>query len=168
MVEWIACPQCKRQLQVPAQYIGQTVQCPECQHRFVAATSSITAQPLPATSAAGGGKPKSERYDDDDDDFDDIRHPRHRRADWEPHRGGMILALGLVALVGGMSFCFIPTVVGPIAWALGTSDLRAMRDGHMDPSGESMTRTGQVCGIVATVLLLLVAPFVCLAFMNEL
>ena len=167
MVELIACPQCKRPLQVPALYIGQTVQCPECQHRFVAVTSSISAQPLPTTSGLGSGRSKSERYDDDeDDDYDDIRHPRHRRADWEPHRGGIILALGLVALVGGMLFCLLPTIIGPVAWTLGSWDLRAMRDGHMDPSGESMTRTGQVCGIVATVLLILAGPLICLAFMN--
>ena len=45
--------------------------------------------------------------------------------------------------------------IAPLSWLLGTWDLRAMRDGHMDPAGESMTRTGQVCGIVATVLLML-------------
>ena len=169
MVELIACPQCRRSLQVPALYLGQTVQCPECRHQFLAVSSSISAQRLPTTSEPGGGKPKSQRDDDDEeDDFDDIRPLRHRRADWEPHRGGMILALGLVALVGGMLFCLLPTVLGPLAWMLGNWDLRAMHDGHMDPSGESMTRTGQVCGIVATVLLILGGLYVCLAFLADL
>jgi uncharacterized protein YbaR (Trm112 family) len=168
MVELIACPECKRQLQVPELYLGQTVQCPECRHRFVAVTSSISAQPLPTTSRPDNTESKLDRDDDDDDDFDDIRQLRHRRADWEPHRGGMILALGLVALVGGMLFCLLPTVLGPLAWMLGNWDLRAMHDGHMDSSGESMTRTGQVCGIVATVLLILGGLYVCLAFLADL
>ena len=64
------------------------------------------------------------------------------------------MAMGLVALVGGLSFC-LPAVVGPVAWALGTWDLREIREGRMDPEGESMTRAGLVCGIVATVLMIL-------------
>jgi hypothetical protein len=164
MAELIACPKCRRQLQVPAQYLGETVQCPECEHRFTATASSISTKPTATPLAESDRKPTRERLDDDDDDdFDDIRvRRRHRRPDWEPHRGAMIQTLGLVALVGGFLFC-LPAVVGPVAWLLGSWDLQAMRDGHMDPDGESMTRTGRTCGIVATVLLVLSTPVVCLA-----
>jgi hypothetical protein len=61
----------------------------------------------------------------------------------------MIMILGLVGLVGGMTM-YIPLLLGPVAWILGSYDLREIREGRMDPTGEGMTRAGQVCGIVAT------------------
>ena len=170
MAETVGCPNCQRKLQVPEQYLGQKVQCPECQHLFIAATMAVRAQPMPAPAPPPAGIVKPRRYeeededdlaprrrrshDDDDDDFDDFHQPRHLRNRFSPHRGGMIMAMGLVALVGGLSFC-LPAVVGPVAWALGTWDLREIREGRMDPEGESMTRAGLVCGIVATVLMIL-------------
>jgi hypothetical protein len=181
MAEIITCPNCERKLQVPEEFLGQTVQCPECRHMFVAASSSVTSQPLPsATPTSPKPRPRVDDEDDrprrrrdrDDDDFDDDDFDIHRRRrrgrnrnNFEPHRGGLIMALGLIALVGGMSFCMVPAVVGPIAWIMGSYDLRAIQDGRMDPEGESMTRAGRVCGIVATVLLVLAAPFMCLWMM---
>jgi hypothetical protein len=178
MAEIITCPNCQRQLQVPEQYLGQTVQCPECRQQFVAASASVSSQPVPTTSTAPT-KSKPQRYQDDedeaprrrryeDDDYDDldIHQRRGLRNRFAPHRGGLIMALGLIALVGGMSFC-LPALIGPLAWAMGSWDLRAIRDGHMDPTGESMTRAGQVCGIVATVLLILAVPFFCLVILAD-
>ena len=37
MSQLIACPDCQKQLQVPDDLIGKTVQCPECKHTFAAA-----------------------------------------------------------------------------------------------------------------------------------
>jgi hypothetical protein len=146
---------------------------------FVATTTSVSAQPRPTepAPAPAGSTPKSKprRYDDDeddaprrrrdfddddDDDIDDFRDPRRLRNRFTPHRGGLILALGLVALAGGVSFC-APALIGPVAWALGSWDLREIREGRMDPEGEGMTRAGQVCGIVSTVLLILATLFFC-------
>jgi len=62
-----------------------------------------------------------------------------------PHRGGAVLALGILGLV----VCFI---CGIIAWAMGSADLREMRAGRMDRSGEGLTNAGKICGIVATIL----------------
>jgi len=59
-----------------------------------------------------------------------------------PHRGTAVLVLGIVGIV----VCFI---CGIIAWATGAGDLRAMREGRMDPSGEGATRAGMICGIIA-------------------
>jgi hypothetical protein len=183
MIETIACPNCKRQLQVPEQYLGQKVQCPECQHMFVATSMSVSSQPLPKGGNAAASKPKQyddddeddvprrrrgrDDFDDDDDDeednFDGYHQPRRLRRRFAPHRGGLIMALGLVALVGGMSMC-APVILGPVAWMLGTWDLREIREGRMDPEGASMTQTGQVCGIIATVFLILGVPFFCFVF----
>jgi hypothetical protein len=149
---------------------------------FTAATMAVSAQPMPAPAAPPVVSAKPRRYDEDededdefaprrrrrdedDDDFDDYDHPRHLRNRFTPHRGGMIMAMGLVALVGGMSFC-LPAVVGPVAWAMGTWDLREIREGRMDPDGEGMTRAGQVCGIIASVLMIMGALVFALLFLS--
>lgn len=63
-----------------------------------------------------------------------------------PHRGTLILVLGILGLI-------ICQPIGIAAWLMGNTDLRAMREGRMDPSGESLTTAGKVCGIIASVLL---------------
>lgn len=60
------------------------------------------------------------------------------------HRGGAVLALGILGLV----VCFI---LGVIAWVMGNNDLREMDVGVMDPAGRSMTQAGRICGIVSVV-----------------
>jgi hypothetical protein len=62
-----------------------------------------------------------------------------------PHRGGAVLALGIIGLVA----CFI---CGIIAWSMGNKDLREMAAGRMDRSGESLTRAGKVCGMISVIL----------------
>lgn len=62
-----------------------------------------------------------------------------------PHRGGLILALGIL----GWFSCPIFSV---LAWAFGTSDLREMRAGRMDPSGMGLTQAGQILGVINSVL----------------
>jgi hypothetical protein len=63
-----------------------------------------------------------------------------------PHRGTLILVFGIIGLV----MC---QPLGIAAWIMGNGDLRAMREGRMDPSGEPLTTAGKVCGIIATVML---------------
>ena len=63
----------------------------------------------------------------------------------EPHRGGVVLALGILGIV----CCFI---CGIIAWVMGNNDLREMDAGRMDPSGRGLTQAGKICGIVSVIL----------------
>jgi hypothetical protein len=93
----------------------------------------------------------AQRRDDDDLLIERVIVPR----DYEPHRGRWIKALGLIGLVGGVLFFGVPLLLGPFVWMLGSRDLRAMRDGHMDPKGRKSTRIGRWCGIAASVLLVL-------------
>ena len=65
-----------------------------------------------------------------------------------PHRGGIILALGIL----GILCCFI---CGIIARVMGSNDLKEMAAGRMDPSGQGLTQAGKICGIVSVVLLIL-------------
>ncbi|MHC4426396.1 MAG: hypothetical protein ACYSYV_09890 [Planctomycetota bacterium] len=67
----------------------------------------------------------------------------------KPHRGGVVLALGILGLV----VCFI---CGIIAWVMGNNDLRAMSVGIMDPSGRGLTQAGKICGMVSVILPLIV------------
>jgi len=62
-----------------------------------------------------------------------------------PHRGGTVLALGIVGLV----VCW---PCGAFAWSMGNADLRDIRAGRMDPTGEGMTQGGRICGMIATIL----------------
>jgi len=65
-----------------------------------------------------------------------------------PHRGGLMLGLGLVGLL-------VCNLFGPVVWAMAASDLRAMTAGQMDPEGQGLTRAGYILGILGTVLLVL-------------
>jgi hypothetical protein len=73
-----------------------------------------------------------------------------------PHRGGLILALGI------MAFVVACPVLSFLAWAMGTSDLREMRAGRMDPSGMNMTQAGMMLGMlvsIGTIIVLVGAVF---------
>src|SRR5262245_44083821 len=139
MAEILACPACGRKLQVPESFYGQTVQCPQCAHQFVADPHAQNVQanaPAPVPTSTAPSSPSHDRDDKDDhddrenrDDYDDA--PRRRR-DYDddddisdnigmrrrgvPHRGGMILALGIISLV---IFPYATIVCGPLAWVMG-------------------------------------------------
>lgn len=63
----------------------------------------------------------------------------------QPHRGTLILVLGILGLV-----CCFP--FGLAAWIMGSGDLKQMDAGTMDSEGRSSTNGGKICGIIATVL----------------
>jgi len=65
-----------------------------------------------------------------------------------PHRGGLILALGLLSWIGCPLLSFA-------SWVMGSHDLREMRAGRMDKSGESTTMAGMILGMIVSVLWLL-------------
>jgi hypothetical protein len=67
----------------------------------------------------------------------------------KPHRGTLILVLGILSFV----FCGIFTAIP--AWIMGNNDLKEMDAGLMDPSGRSITNAGRILGIVAVVLTIL-------------
>jgi hypothetical protein len=115
------------------------------------ASSAGTTRTVPRDEPPEREPPRSSRRDrdDSDDDYDDrpsSRVRKRRRREFEPHRGGLILALGII------SFFFAAPVLGPIAWIMGNNDLAAIRAGRMDPEGESQTNTGRICGMVSTIL----------------
>ena len=64
-----------------------------------------------------------------------------------PHRGVLILVLGILGIV----CCFI---CGIIAWVMGNGDMREMDAGRMDPSGRGLTQAGKICGMISVILLI--------------
>jgi hypothetical protein len=60
-----------------------------------------------------------------------------------PHRGSVILTLGILGLV-------VCPLLGIAAWQMGNDDLSHMRYGRMEPSGRDLTSAGRVLGMVAT------------------
>jgi hypothetical protein len=74
-----------------------------------------------------------------------------------PHRGALILVLGILGLI----------VCGPLgiaAWVMGSGDLKEMDAGTMDPSGRGITQAGKICGIIATILLIIAIIVFALCF----
>ena len=67
----------------------------------------------------------------------------------EPHRGTLILVLGILSLVLCWFFTGIP------AWIMGKDDLAKIKAGQMDPEGESITKGGMICGMICCILTLI-------------
>ncbi len=168
MADIISCPACQRKLQVPEAFYGQMVQCPECRHMFTAAAPSTGVQPnapppsppsaVPDWQAPPARGPR--RAYEEDAGYGD--EPARLRRPTVPHRGGMILALGIVGLV--MMPC-LTIVCGPMAWVMGSTDLAEIRAGRMDRAGEGLTQAGRILGIISTVLMIVMVVCYCLFFM---
>jgi len=63
----------------------------------------------------------------------------------KPHRGTLILVLGIL----GLMVCL---VCGIIAWVMGNADLKEMDAGRMDPLGRGTTQAGKILGIISVAL----------------
>lgn len=74
-----------------------------------------------------------------------------------PPRGTTILTLGILSLV-------ICGILGPIAWAMGTEELRRIDAGETEPSQRGSVTAGRVCGIIATVFLIISVVMVLFMF----
>jgi hypothetical protein len=160
----VACPACGRQLKVPDNLLGKTVKCPGCQQPFQTSVDEPPPPSPPPQEAIRQEEPRGrdadDRYranderrparrDDYEDDQDDERGSRRRRrrgGDYAPHRGTVILILGILGLVGCGLFTAIP------AWIMGNNDMKEIRAGRMDPEGEQLTNIGKILGMVGTIL----------------
>jgi hypothetical protein len=92
----------------------------------------------------------------------DRPYRRPVRRDCEPHRGPLVLVLGIISIVAAPAVlcCYFlgPAVpllglcLGIPAWVLGRRDLAQMKQGSMDPEGEGITQGGMICGIIGTIM----------------
>jgi len=65
-----------------------------------------------------------------------------------PSRGSTVLVLGILSVV----LCYI---LGPIAWSMGTEELRRIDMGQTSPLGRQAAVAGRICGIVGSAFLIL-------------
>jgi predicted Zn finger-like uncharacterized protein len=152
----VRCPTCRETFTATAE--GEL---PAAEPRDELPATRPTPAPLEEKEEEGGRfqfeeasppRRKPSRRDDDedgsgvDDHDDDEPRPgrRRRRRDYAPHRGTLILVLGIVSLF------FAPIILGPIAWIMGNNDLKEIRAGRMDPEGEGATNGGRICGMIST------------------
>ncbi|MFO0937552.1 MAG: hypothetical protein U0798_13660 [Gemmataceae bacterium] len=178
-VEIKPCPGCQSKLTVAVTDLGLDVECPYCKQVYKATKvggTSISKRSDEVRSESSRRdrddeddddddrpKRKKRRYedDDDDDDYDDRPRKRSRsrgRGRGAPHRGVLILIMGILSLF----FCGI--ILGPIAWVMGNNDLREMDAGRMDSEGRGQTQAGRIIGMIATILNALLILFYCVIF----
>jgi predicted Zn finger-like uncharacterized protein len=185
----IDCPACARKLRVPDELFGKAVKCPTCDHTFRATDhqSLAAASPDPALEAAtareepvvpccpscgehidkGSARCRfcGEQLTDDEAGDDRLKEEsRQERHDAEPHRGGLILALGIISIA--LAACGI--LILPLALAacvMGRRDLVKMRRHLMDRDGEGLTHAGWICSIIGTILASL-SSLACLLYVS--
>lgn len=162
MPETVACPSCGQKLNVPDHLIGQQVRCAKCQNVFTAQAEAPSAPPPPPrqesnpldfSASPEPGPPRRPR--DDDDDYGrpsrrggyDEDYPRRGGA---PHRGAVVLTLGIISLVVLLISCCPATwVMAPIALVMNSTDQQEMARGRMDPSGKGLYTGGVICAWIA-------------------
>jgi hypothetical protein len=166
----VACPSCGVKLGIPEEFIGKQVRCAACSTVFEAMLDSLPAihQPLPSELPqrqppqhvehdAVPGERVHDEYDENYDRDEDWESRRIRR-DLAPHRGSLILGLGVGSVVGSalaIPCCALPAItipLGAVSWIMGASDLRKIDAGDMDPDGRGNTKAGYICGIIGLVL----------------
>ena len=67
----------------------------------------------------------------------------------KPHRGTLILVLGILSIVMCGIFTAIP------AWIMGNTDLAEMNAGTMDSSGRGLTNAGRIMGMIICIISIL-------------
>lgn len=175
------CPSCQRMLRVPDELLNRRVKCPSCDTVFVAEADAPPQNPI---AGAPGSETREETpraredrddrddrddryrvrdddseddYDDDEDDYEsERRFRRRRRRDLLPHRGHMVMTLGIIAVVMFVLCGVFALPVSIPAWVMGHKDLAAMKAQQMEDDGRSQTMTGYIMGIVVTCLSVLV------------
>ena len=80
------------------------------------------------------------RFDDEDE-----------RPDVRPHRGTLILILGILSLVFGC-IPLVGWILGGITMSMGSTDERLMEHGSMMRSGRGLTKVGYILGVIGVFL----------------
>ena len=76
----------------------------------------------------------------------------------KPHRGTVVLVLGILGLV-------LCAPLGIAAWVMGSGDMREMDAGTMDPAGRGTTQAGKICGMIGTILFAISLVIIGIVFM---
>jgi hypothetical protein len=156
------CPSCGRRLRVAEEVPGVSFQCPTCGTTFA-----------PNAEQGTEVRPVARRCPYCYESVADValwcRHcgeALHEerppweyrgavRRDAEPHRGNIVLPLGIVGLIAALlppPFTLLGLVLSITAWVMAQRDLQRMTMGEMDSRGREPTVTGLLCGRIGTVI----------------
>lgn len=174
-----SCAHCQQTLAAQEPQVGQMVLCPQCHHQQTVPPPDkfnegiVDSDTLPRQKL--NTPPPAEANDETKQCFGcdaiidiyerkcphcgmhqskkALRPERFERRDVEPHRGYLLMVLGV------LSFLIAP--IGPLVWHLGAKDSEKIRTGKMDQSGETLTSVATVCGMLATYELIIGTLFTC-------
>lgn len=165
----IVCSHCEKKLKVDDAAAGKKIRCPACKETIAVAEADAEATPPPKNRKAAApdeqedddGYVMDERRDEEDEQLrrdrrrDQKRRDRQererRRRACKPHRGVLLLTLGILSIV--LSCASIISWI--LAWRtiqMANEDLYAMSAGRMDRAGEGMTKAASICGYLGAVL----------------
>jgi hypothetical protein len=178
----VSCPACQRALQIPEEFFGKTVQCPDCKHTFEASASSTGVQSGPAPTAppppkeAVSERPAAPRWADDDEEHDEgERPPSIRRRGGTSSQASMILTFGILGVslsAVGTCCCILLTVCGlglSIAgWIMGHTELKKIDQGLSDAGQRGTVQTGMYLSIAGVCVAALGFLISCGAFILQL
>jgi DNA-directed RNA polymerase subunit RPC12/RpoP len=154
------CTNCKKTLRVPDEHLGKKARCPACQAIVIIQSTDLTdvgnlqnneteLRFLHPESAVSPERPSATKPNP----YSIGSYPTSRQQS-APHRGGLILTLGILAFT-----CNLFLIPGIAAWVMGSSDLKQMKAGLMAREGETMTMIGMVLGIISVVFPLIMIVF---------
>jgi hypothetical protein len=66
----------------------------------------------------------------------------------------------IVALILGILGIVCCGVMAPIAWFIGSQEIKAIREGRSPAAGEGLAKAGMILGIIGTILLVLTVLWV--------
>ena len=145
----LSCTDCGQTLRVGDEHAGKKARCPKCGSIATVPTAGESPAPAPSDASPFDTDKPAEPVNP----FADLPGPSPnpyqspssplgvtpRYA--KPHRGGLILTFGIVGIL-----CCGP--FGIAAWVMGSADLKEIRAGRMDRSGEGLTQAGMILGSV--------------------
>lgn len=178
-----SCPRCQTKLSMAEEQAGNKFPCPNCNQRLqvpqppptdktmlgeldglvnpALPVQGVSAEPRerPWPAPPGPSAPPAEQM------VPHAGYPREASIRLEPHRGVVILVLGIVSLVIAVGSILLSTAYpiavfmgliglapGIMAWVMGKYDMQRMKSGQMDPEGMGLTQGGHICGMAGTIM----------------
>jgi hypothetical protein len=145
-----SCKSCGTTLRVPDEHLGKQARCPKCQNLNI--VQADLHEPTPGSYPVNEPVPQAKPGNPYAVGQGTILPAGGiaGRAYQSAHRGGMILTLGVMAIV-----CNVAGVPGILAWVMGSADLKQMDAGRMDPEGRGLTQAGMIMGMIMTIFIII-------------
>jgi hypothetical protein len=138
--------------------MGTKVRCPGCQRLFTASPPEENIQPAEEVEVVEVRPSRPTRsLAPEPEEVGEVEPPPRRRGSrrgrvGQPHRGGLMLTLGILTVVFGLCCPLICWIIGGFGLVMAIMDLGKMARRQMDRSGRGMTKTGMILAIVGLVI----------------